>query len=558
MHRLRIRSFVLLLTLFLPLAGFASAYNAQPKLIVVIIIDQFRGDYLERNRSQFGPAGFRLFLDRGAVFLNCYYDYANTRTAPGHATLLTGAYSNGHGIAANEWWDPAAHSVIGSVEDRNAKLIGPTGPGGTGASPRHLLAGTLGDELKLATNGKARVFGIALKDRAAVLPAGFSGDGAYWIERSSGAFISSSYYVSELPQWVRAFDSGRAEKYWDREWKDASGKVLRTTARRKLPDGTPNPKAGFYEVVGATPFANDYELEFARELITQEKLGRGTATDLLAISLSAPDILGHEVGPNDPQVDAMNLALDRQLADFFSFLGQQLGQGNFWLALSADHGIAPLPRYAAEKLRLPAANLDSEALGDAANKELAARFPQARGPLIANMVWPFAFLSQEAFAAAGISEADAERASGEALTKVAGWRGFFTRVQLAEGRVPADDQGRIYARSYTPYGGWYVLGVPPPFVVGYSKITDHSTAYSYDRHVPLAFFGGPFVPGLYRTHSEPVDLAVTLASLLGINAPTNAVGRVLTEALATQRAGRAATSGSIPRPSGAQPTGVQP
>jgi len=185
-----------------PLPGSASAYNARPKLIVVIVIDQFRGDYLERYRDQFGEGGFRLFLDHGAYFSNCFYNYANTRTGPGHATLFTGAYSNGHGIADNEWWDPQKKKMVTSVEDDSTKLVGPDGDH-AGASPHNLLADTLGDELRLATQGKSRVFGISLKDRSAILPAGFAANGAYWIEPSSGAFVTSTFYRDNLPRWVQ-------------------------------------------------------------------------------------------------------------------------------------------------------------------------------------------------------------------------------------------------------------------------------------------------------------------------------------------------------------------
>ncbi len=185
--------------------AFASAYNGHPKLIVIIVIDQFRGDYLERYRDQFGEGGFRLFLDRGAYFTDCNYDYANTRTAPGHATLLTGAYSNGHGIIANEWWDPQTKRMVSSVEDDTTKLVGVAGDA-KGASPHNLMASTLGDELKLATAGRSRVFGIALKDRAAVLPTGRAGDAAYWIEQKSGTWVTSTYYRSELPKWAADFN----------------------------------------------------------------------------------------------------------------------------------------------------------------------------------------------------------------------------------------------------------------------------------------------------------------------------------------------------------------
>ena len=267
-------------------ASFASAYNAHPKLVVVIVIDQFRGDYLERYHHQFGEGGFRLFLDHGANFTDCNYDYANTRTAPGHATLFTGAYSNGHGIMANEWWDPKKKKMVTSVEDDDARLVGiapDQAKDKAGASPHNLLADTLGDELKLATQGQSRVFSLSLKDRAAVLPGGFAADAAYWIEPKTGAWITSTYYRPDLPQWAQEFNTGnRAAKYWDRNW-ESNGEVLRSTAHRKSKDGS---DAGFYDVVGSTPFANDYELEFAKDLIIFENLGAGQATDLLAISLS--------------------------------------------------------------------------------------------------------------------------------------------------------------------------------------------------------------------------------------------------------------------------------
>jgi predicted AlkP superfamily pyrophosphatase or phosphodiesterase len=506
-------------------ATFASAYNAHPKLVVVIIIDQFRGDYLERYRDQFGEGGFRLFLDHGANFTDCNYDYANTRTAPGHATLFTGAYSSGHGVVANEWWDPKKKHMVTSVEDDDTKLVGIDGDK-TGASPHNLLADTLGDELKLATQGRARVFSLSLKDRAAILPGGFAADAAYWVDPKSGAWITSTYYRPTLPKWAQDFDAGnRAAKYWDRDWKNADGDSLRSTAHRKSKDGS---DAGFYEVVGSTPFANEYELEFARELVVYENLGAGQATDLLAISLSPNDILGHQVGPDSPEMAAMALALDRELADFFSFLGHQVGLANIWIALSADHGVSALPD-AAKKLRIPAANLDADKLETQINSALTAKFSHAASYI--KLDYPVAWLDQDAFAAAHLREHDAETAVGDAM-KQAGLRDYFTKSQLAAGEVPDTPLGRKFSHSYSPEGGWYVMGVPEIYTVGSSRGTDHASPYSYDTHVPLAFYGLPFRSGTYRTHAEPVDLVSTLASLLGINAPTHAVGRVLTEALA--------------------------
>ena len=529
--RFPLRTAATSLVLCLLLAGmsFGSAYNARPKLIVVIVIDQFRGDYLERYRDQFGDGGFRLLLDHGANFSDCNYNYANTRTAPGHATLFTGAYSNGHGIIANEWWDPQKKRMVTSVQDDATTLVGIASKA-PGASPHNLLADTLGDELKLATQGKSRVFAIALKDRAAILPGGFAADAAYWIDHSTGAWVTSTYYRSELPKWAQDFNDGkRADKYLNREWRDASGSTLRITApQASEKNGTP---PGFYELVGSTPFANDYEFEFARELLTYERLGNGPATDLLVISLSANDILGHQVGPDSPEMQAMALALDRQLAEFFTFLGHQVGLANTWIALSADHGVAPVPA-AASKLRIPAAGVSDEKLRAQLNAELSSRLsPGHASEYVKSYDFPMAWINEEVFAGIHMKEEDAERAVGEAMKRT-GLRGFYTRSQLAQGQVPNTEAGLQYLHSYSPEGGWYVLGVPAPYTVGVASGTDHASPYAYDTHVPLAFYGLPFQAGTYRTHAEPVDLAVTLASLLGINAPTHAIGRVLTESLA--------------------------
>ena len=517
----------LLLAAIVVLAGYASAsaYEGHPKLVVVIVIDQFRGDYLERYRNQFADAGFRLFLEHGAYFSNCNYYYANTRTAPGHATLFTGAYSNGHGIADNEWWDQKKKHMVTSVEDDATKLVGVAGDK-AGASPHNLLADTLGDELKLATQGKSRVFAVSLKDRAAVLPGGFAADSAYWIESGTGAWITSTYYRDELPKWVQDFNSTHLAKYWDREWKDGQGTVLRSTAHRAGKDGA---EAGFYEVIGSTPFANEYEFEFAKELMQYENVGRGPATDMLSISLSANDILGHQVGPDSPEMHQMALDLDRELADFIGFLGHQIGLANVWIALSADHGVSSLPD-AVKKLHIPAANLGGAKLEAQINAALTAKFSPGHAAAYVKLDYPLAWLDPDAFATSHVREHDAEIAVGEAM-KSAGLRDYYTKSQLAAGEVPNTALGRKYLNSYSPEGSWYVMGVPDIYSVGPAKGTDHASPYNYDTHVPLAFYGLPFQSGTYRTNAEPVDLAATLASLLGINAPTHSVGRVLTEAL---------------------------
>jgi predicted AlkP superfamily pyrophosphatase or phosphodiesterase len=519
-------------------SSFGSAYNGHPKLVVIIVIDQFRGDYLERYHDQFGDAGFRLLLDHGAYFPNCNYNYANTRTAPGHSTLFTGAYSNGHGIAANEWWDPKKKKMVTSVEDDDTKFVG-LPDAKTGASPHNLMADTLGDELKLATQGKARVFGVSLKDRSAILPAGFAGDAAYWIDPKSGVWVTSTYYRDALPRWVQDFNSSRPVKYWDREWKNSRGELLASTAHRKAKDGS---DAGFYEVVGGTTFGNEYELEFAKELVVYENVGRGPATDLLAISLSPNDILGHRVGPDSPEMAQMALDLDHELADFFNFLGHQVGLADVWIALSADHGVSSLPD-AVKKLRIPAANVGASKAEEQINAAITAKFFPGQPSPHVKLDYPLAWLDQDAFIAAHVHERDAEVAVGEAMKQV-GLRDYYTKSQLAAGEAPNTPLGRKYLNSYSPHGSWFVMGVPEIYTVGPGGGTDHTSPYNYDTHVPLALYGLPFQAGTYRTSVETIDLAPTLASLLGVNAPTHSVGRVLTEAIAPPH--RGATEGKQP------------
>jgi predicted AlkP superfamily pyrophosphatase or phosphodiesterase len=523
-----------LIFLLLSQLSFASAYNGRPKLVVVIIVDQFRGDYLERYHDQFVPGGFRMLMERGADFSECYYEYANTHTAPGHATLFTGAYSNGHGIISNDWWDPARKKFVTSVEDPTYQILGVEN-GGTGTSPRNLLASTIGDELKVATKGASRVFAISLKDRSSILPGGHAADGVYWWDKQTGKIVTSTYYTKQLPQWVAAFNAGnRNEKYLNLEWKDTNGKLYRTTAPgQKDIDGS---ALGFYDIVGRTPYSNDYEFEFARELIANEKLGQHETTDFLAISISSYDILGHKVGSDSPQLAAMTLALDRQLQEFFGYLGRQVGLANVWIALSADHGVAPMTD-AAVAMRIPATHFDVGELSRQINAELSRSKP---GDYIRGIKWAHIFLNEEAFAAAGMKEADAERAVGEAvLARHPEFRGYYGKAQLRAGNVPNDELGRKYLNSFSELPGWYVQLLPTPFVTAFSESkyrndADHSMPYSYDAHVPLLFFGLPFKPGTYRAQTQPVDLAVTLTSLLGINKPTNAVGRVLIEALAPE------------------------
>ena len=519
-------------------AAIGSAYEAKPKLVVVLVLDQFRGDYLDRFREDFKtPNGFNLFLKRGAYFPDCYYDYANTMTAPGHSTIGTGAYTNGHNIAVNDWWDlnRSTKHEFSSVEDADYPLVGASSGAEAGASPRNELASTLGDEVVLGTGGKAKLFGISLKDRAAILTSGHASRGAYWIDHATGHFESSTYYMKALPAWVDAFNSkGRPEQ-------------ARKEAQAAAGD--------FYDMVGGSPAAVSYELDFAKELISSEGLGKDDVTDVLTISISSTDILGHEVGPDSPRQRRMIDAVDVDLNDFFNFLQDHVDGGldNVWVALTADHGVAPSPSVAAGE-GIPAAAFSADALNAELDRELSAKLsPKEPIRFVLGGELPYIQLDASAFQRFGVSESDAEAqvaailpgaldaTQAAALKAVpnshvlrpASLRRVYTKVQIAAGNVPNTEEGRLILHSYTTNGGWWVMVSPGMYqMTGHALTgTTHFSPYSYDRHVPLAFFGSPFVPGTYLQRTAPVDIAATFAALLRVNQPSACVGHVLTEAL---------------------------
>jgi len=556
-----------------------SAYSGHPKLVVIIVIDQFRGDYLERYRADFGQGGFNLFLEHGAVFTNCNYDYASTRTAPGHATLLTGAYADGHGLLANDYWDPEQALVkdakgdscgkVPFVWDKDQKLVwlsewskqppeSVCTPGS--ASPHNLQAATLGDELKQATQGRSRVYAVSLKERAAVFSGGFSANGAFWPDSATGAWTTSTYYYSDsskAPAWIRAFnDRGCGGPCATKLREQAKAEFLALPPATKQAIFKPEDfdKKSFYDATGFTTAANQYELEFAEQILQNEQLGQKPegATDLLIVSLSANDILGHKVGPDDPSMKHMALELDRQLSAFFADIGGRIGLARTVLVLSADHGMAPVPELA-KKQGLPAAAYRADcnesdkdktgcmreelnaALETALAKRIAASgTTRSRHQFVVAIDYPIAWLGQPEFQHLGMNETEAEEAVGSAMMNLHlehSFRGFYTRAQLARGDVPPNETGRRYLHSYAATRTWYVFGVPAPYAGDSTRGADHTSPYNYDTHVPLAFYGVAFRPGLYATHAEPVDLAPTLSSILGINAPSSSIGRVLTEAL---------------------------
>jgi Type I phosphodiesterase / nucleotide pyrophosphatase len=523
----------------------ADAYDAKPKLIVVLVFDQFRGDYLDRYRGEFKATnGWNLFLKQGAHFTDCYYDYANLVTAAGHSTIGTGAYTDGHGIPLNEWYEPGPDGKlrqVSSVADDRYKLVG--APAGTtdltGASAHREMASTLGDELVLATDGRARVYGVSMKDRAAILTSGHATKGAFWIDHDTGTWVTSTYWMTQLPSWAVKFNtSGRAE-----EARKASG--VR--------------QGSFYDTVGRSVASVGYQLDFAKALIAGEKLGQNPAgvTDMITISVSSTDINGHAFGPDDPSQRVLIVQSDALLDAFFTFLDKMIGLKNVMVAMTGDHGVATSQK-SGDAMGMPVLDFPAQQFTGPLEAMLEEKYPlKGKGAYVLQMDNPYLLLNRQAFEAAGIGEEEAENTTKAMVEQI--FAGFvragdgtavgrqkepatvthiFTSRQMREGDLPNTQYGRLVAHSFSPYVGWALhLNFGPYQFPWNGSGATHFSANSYDRHVPLELFGAAFVPGTYHEVVAPVDIAATFASLLRINRPSAAVGRVLTEAMRPEGAG---------------------
>lgn len=507
----------------------------RPKLIIVIVIDQFRPDYLVRFRPQFVERGFNLLLS-GANFVNCRYDYGVTATGPGHATLLTGTYPSIHGIIENSWYDRSLGRELNCVEDPTSKLVD-SGSGASdqrGASPRNLQGSTLGDELRMASDFKSKVISVSLKDRGAVLPGGHTANAAYWYKSSTGHFVTGTYYMSALPDWVAKFNQNSPTKnYCGKSWQalpetpGAGGKVFRelTTAA-----GAACPDEKFLQGVNSTPFISEIELKFASEAIRGEHLGQGPATDLLTISLSANDYIGHSFGPYSPEVADTTIRTDRYLADFLADVDRTVGLQNIWIALSADHGVAPTSAFVKEH-KLGMGLFRGEAVKEAIESALTQAF--GRDQWILSSGIPYIYLNQAAMTKRQLSPEKVEAEAARAAIRVPGVKAAFTRTDLLTGAAGLSPLARKAVNAFERRRGGDIFLILDPFAVpadGESDTT-HGAIWNYDAQVPVLLWGSAFRPGVYALPCETIDLAPTLAAALGLNQPSGAQGHPLTVAL---------------------------
>lgn len=515
----------------------------QPKLVLLVVIDQFRYDYLTRFRDQY-TGGIERLLTSGAVFENANLDHYPTVTAIGHATTLSGATPALSGIMGNDWYDRQAQKRVLSISDDTVKLIGGSG---SGASPRRLLVSTIGDQLKIAHPGTSHVIGISLKDRSAILPAGHMADGAYWYDTKNGNFISSTYYFADLPLWVKSFDARHpSDKLAGAEWTIAGAPAksihLPTTAG-----------PGLYNAIFDSPFGNELLETFAEAAIAGEKLGEHGSTDLLSISFSSNDAVGHAFGPDSPEVYDISIRTDRVLLKLFSYLDRRLGMRNVLVILTADHGVAPLPEDLA-RWKMPGGRMSSADLFDPIKSVLKAKF--GKGEWILYTAGTSPYLNLNLIRAKGLDEAEVRRVAAKAAAAVPHVARVYTRDQLESGEVQHDPISNRVARSFNSERSGDLEILLEPYWIRAAQGTTHGTPYSYDTHVPLIFMGPGVRPGQYPENVTLNDLAPTLATMLQIQTPSGSVGRVLEEIIqnsGVQGRAQARNSSVGPRARGVSP-----
>ena len=476
-----------------------------PKLVLAIAVDQFRYDYLTRFRGDY-HAGFDRLLTKGAVFTNADYEHYPTVTAVGHSTFLSGATPSMSGIIGNEWFDRDTGKSVASITDDSVKLLGAAGEG---ASPRRMLVDTVGDELKIASSG-SKVIGISLKDRSAILPAGHMADGAYWFDPKAGNFVSSTYYFAQLPGWVADYNASRpADRYRGAHWLDHA-----------LPSDS-----SLYAAIEGSPFGNELVEKFAERAIKAEMLGKRTATDLLAVSFSANDYVGHAAGPDSPDVKEMSIQTDAIIGKLFAFLDGAVGMSDVLVVLTADHGVAPVPEVNMAR-RMPGGRMPQGAVQKAVETALTEQY--GAGQWLLSPSETAFYFNRDLIQQRKLDDREIEHTAAEAARRVPHVFRVYTREMLLDGTVDIPVGRRVMNGFYAPRSPDMVVLLEPYWLYG-RRGTSHSTTFSYDAHVPVVFMGPGIKAGRYDQQIWVNDVAPTLATYLNIETPAGSVGRCLAE-----------------------------
>jgi predicted AlkP superfamily pyrophosphatase or phosphodiesterase len=520
----------LLRTLMLAVAivtALSAAPPRNPKLVLAIVIDQFRYDYLLRFRDGY-HAGLLRLLEHGAVFSDAHYVHAATVTAVGHSTFLTGATPSISGIIANEWYDRESAKIVTSVSDAQTKLVG-ANPDKPGSSPRRLMVGTVGDELKMQTPA-SKVISVSIKDRSSILPGGHMADGAYWYDLPSNSWVTSNYYRDTLPDWAAKLNQEKpSAHYAGVPWLPVDAKEGASKPFCTMGTASGSRLCGSIE---SAPWGNEMIEEFAERAIQGEALGRRSTTDLLAVSFSANDYVGHAAGPDDPSVRDISLRTDRLLGKLLDAAEKSAGIGNVLVVLTADHGVAPLPEVNQAR-KMPGGRLSSTRMTQKINAALTNRY----GPGTWLLAGPagMEYLNLELIAAKKLDRAEVERTAAEAALSENHIARAYTRTQLLEGSLQQDSISKAFSLSFYAPRSADITVLQDPYYLFAAAGTTHGTPYDYDNHVPVIFFGPGIKPGNYRQRIAVNDIAPTLADLLGVEQPAGSIGRILSEIEAISR-----------------------
>jgi hypothetical protein len=554
-----------LITLALvPTAAFAETVNSAPRLILQITVDQLRGDLPGRYADRYGKGGFRYLLEKGTHYSNAHYQHSNLETIVGHVVLATGAFPSAHGMVANVWMNRETGEVGYAIEDAAYDMVGlkggvdkkseldPTQAAAKsgGRSPRAILTSTFSDELAVATAGRAKIFGVSVKDRGAISLAGHAGK-AFWFSKKTGEFVSSTYYYEQYPDWVKKWNEKRlADSYEGKSWEllqDRSKYAYLDTDDR--PYETALPGYGrvfphpfgkrdnklFYTLLTLSPVGDELTLDYAKSLIENEQLGQDDVPDYLAISFSSTDYVSHFFGIASLESEDNMLRLDRTLADLFGYVDKKIGLKNILIVLSADHGAPEAPEYMAslgmDVNRLTPSTYDTTPAVEALKK----RFGIGK-ELIKMYKHPYVYLDHNVIREKGLDRAEVERALAEELMKFDGIALAVSSSDLRSGRLPEASMIQQIRRNFHPKRSGDIYLVQEPYWFLYSDesvplCTIHGSPWRYDTYVPIIFAGGGVPAQQINRLVHPVDIASTLSACVGSKPPSAAAGEPLLEVL---------------------------
>ncbi|MCX2741939.1 alkaline phosphatase PafA [Pontibacter anaerobius] len=514
----------------------------RPKLVVGIVVDQMRYDYLYRYWSKYGNDGFKKVLSEGFNFKNTQYSYVPTYTGPGHASIYTGSVPSLNGIVGNSWYDRKQKEVVYCVEDKSVQTVGSSSDAGL-MSPANLKTTTITDELRLATNKQAKVVGVALKDRGSILPAGHLANGAYWFDSQSGNWITSTFYHQQLPQWVQEFNNQKlADKYLSKPWETLLPieEYTESTADDMpwerafsgeqspvFPHNVPAIRGEDYELIRSVPAGNTITKDFALAALRGESLGKDDVTDFLTVSFSTPDYVGHSFGPNSIEAQDVFLRLDQELAELISTIEQEVGKGEVLFFLTADHGAAHVPAFMQE-MKVPAGLGSSGVVRDSVDAYLDKTYGKA--DWVEHYINQQLYLNRAIIDSKKLNIADVQQSVANYVLRLDGVMRAVPATTLQSNNWGTGMMARVESGYNPKRSGDVVVLLEPGWFEGYGKEpkgTTHGSYSNYDTHVPLLWYGWKVPAGESAAEAEVSDIAATIAAWLYIQEPNGSVGKPL-------------------------------